>query len=72
MRTHGRLPNPPGANDGKGMDTKIYLDAESAEKLRELSYQTRLPMAEITRRIMNEALSRVRLIPATVYDFEIK
>lgn len=70
MKTAGRNPNPPGQS--KDPTTKIHLDADIAERLRELSIQTRLPMAELTRRLLTEALDRVVLVPATVYNIEIK
>ena len=70
MKTAGRNPNPPGQS--KDLTTKIHIDADIAERLRELSVQTRLPMAEVTRMLLTQALERVVLVPATVYNIELK
>lgn len=55
-----------------GKEIRIHLNSSNSDQIKELARITRLSLQQITNRILAEALSRIELIPTTLYDFKIK
>lgn len=60
------------ANPPNGKEIRIYLNGSNSDQIKELARITRLSLQQLTNSIFTEALSRIELIPTTLYDFKIK
>lgn len=63
----GAPPSPP-----NGKEIRIHLNSSNSDQIKELARITRLSLQQLTNSIHAEALSRIELIPTTLYDFKIK